>query len=50
MNLDGVNSNEWNKELLDKIFKFANIAGALTTLKVGAIDSLPSSEEIKKYY
>lgn len=50
MNLDGINKNEWNKELLDKIFKFANIAGALTTLKVGAIDSLPSSEEIKKYY
>lgn len=50
MNLDGINKNEWNKELLDKIFKFANIAGALTTLKVGAIDGLPSKEEIKKYY
>ena len=50
MNLDGINKNEWNKELLDKIFKFANIAGALTTLKVGAIDSLPSKEEINKYY
>ena len=50
MNLDGINKNEWNKELLDKTFNFANIAGALTTLKVGAIDSLPSSEEIKKYY
>lgn len=49
MNLDGINKNEWNKELLDKIFKFANIAGALTTLKIGAIDSLPSSEEIKNY-
>ncbi len=49
MNLDGINSNEWNKELLDKIFKFANISGALTTLKVGAIDSLPSKEEINKY-
>lgn len=48
MNLDGINKNEWNKELLDKIFKFANIAGALTTLKVGAIDGLPSKEEIKK--
>lgn len=48
MNLDGINKNEWNKELLDGIFKFANIAGALTTLKVGAIDGLPSKEEIKK--
>lgn len=49
MNLDGINKNEWNKELLDKTFKFANIAGALTTLKVGAIDGLPSKEEINKY-
>ena len=49
MNLDGINKNEWNKELLDKTFKFANIVGALTTLKVGAIDGLPSKEEIKKY-
>ncbi len=49
MNLDGINRNEWNKELLDKIFKFANISGALTTLKVGAIDGLPSNDEIKKY-
>ena len=49
MNLDGINKNEWNKELLDKTFKFANIAGALTTLKVGAIDGLPSKEEIKNY-
>lgn len=48
MNLDGIDKNEWNKELLDGIFKFANIAGALTTLKVGAIDGLPSKEEIKK--
>ena len=49
MNLDGIDKNEWNKELLDKTFKFANIAGALTTLKVGAIDGLPSKEEIKNY-
>ncbi len=45
--LDGINKLDWNKQLLDETFKFANIAGALTTLKIGAIDGLPSVDEIK---
>ena len=33
----------------EKILKESNIAGALTTLGRGAIDPIPTSEEVKKY-
>lgn len=48
-NLDNYSKKEWNKELLDKAFRFGNICGALNTLGKGAIDNLPTLEEIKKY-
>ena len=47
--MDYHKKEEWNKLLLDNIFKFANIAGALNTLSKGAIDNLPNLEEINKY-
>lgn len=49
VNIEKYKKEEWNKLLLDKIFKFANIAGALNTLSKGAIDNLPNLEEINKY-
>lgn len=44
--LDKHSQEEWNKENLISIFKFANVAGALNTLGKGAIDSLPSYEQV----
>lgn len=49
VNIEKYKKEEWNKLLLDNIFKFANIAGALNTLSKGAIDNLPNLEEINKY-
>ncbi len=40
--------NEWTKEVLDDAFLFANICGALNTLGKGAIDNLPTKEEVLK--
>lgn len=36
------------KDLYETV-RFANIVGALTTLKTGAIDALPTIEEVQKY-
>ena len=33
----------------EDILRRGNIAGALTTLKRGAIDAIPTSEELEKY-
>lgn len=49
VNLEKYKKEEWNKSLLDNIFKFANVAGALNTLNKGAIDNLPTLNEINKY-
>ena len=37
-------------EQIKRALTFANIAGGLTTQKMGAIDSAPSVEEIKEFY
>lgn len=47
--LDGLSKEQWTKEVLDEVFRFANICGALTTQSRGAIDALPSLEQIQKY-
>ncbi len=41
--------NEYKKQDLIDAMKFANISGALVATKLGAIDSLPTKEEILKY-
>ena len=47
--IDGYRLQELTKEQLDKIFRFANGVGALTTLKKGAIDALPTKEQTLKF-
>lgn len=42
--------DNWNPSFLNEVFYFANICGALSTLGYGAIDSLPTLDEINKYY
>ena len=41
-----LNKSEWTKEKLDNAFLFGNICGALNTLGKGAIDNLPTKEEV----
>lgn len=45
--LDALPKEEWTKDALDEVFAFANACGALTTRSRGAIDALPSLEEIR---
>lgn len=40
--------NEWTKEKLDEAFLFGNICGALNTLGKGAIDNLPTKDDVLK--
>lgn len=47
--LDQTGAKEFTFEDLDKAIKFGNIAGALNTTGRGAIDNLPSVEEINQY-
>lgn len=44
--LDGLPKAEWTGENLNRVFAFANVCGALTTRSRGAIDALPSLEEV----
>ena len=46
--IDGLTKNDWKKENLDYAFLFGNICGALNTLAKGAIDNLPTKEEVIK--
>lgn len=46
--IDGLTKNEWKKEKLDYAFLFGNISGALNTLGKGAIDNLPTKDEVIK--
>ena len=46
--IDGLTKEEWEKEKLDYAFLFGNICGALNTLGKGAIDNLPTKEEVLK--
>ena len=46
--IDSLTKDEWNKEKLDYAFLFGNICGALNTLGKGAIDNLPTKEDILK--
>lgn len=39
----------WTEDVLYKAFRFGNICGALNTLAKGAIDGLPSLQQIEKY-
>lgn len=45
-NISTLKKEEWTKDLLDKAFKFGNICGALNTLGKGAIDNLPTKDEV----
>ena len=45
--LDALPVGAWTKENLDRVFTFANACGALTTQARGAIDALPSLEEVR---
>ncbi len=44
--LDRLPQKEWTRESLNGVFAFANACGALTTQARGAIDALPSLEEV----
>jgi len=46
--LDCVQKEMWTQTLFDKVFRFANVCGALTTLGKGAIDALPTLDKIDK--
>lgn len=46
--IDGLTKEDWKKEKLDYAFLFGNICGALNTLGKGAIDNLPTKEEVLK--
>ncbi|MBQ9118034.1 MAG: carbohydrate kinase [Clostridia bacterium] len=46
--LVGVDRADWTAETLDSAFRFGNVCGALNTLGKGAIDHLPTIEEIEK--
>lgn len=46
--IDGLTKENWTKEKLDYAFSFGNICGALNTLGKGAIDNLPTKEEVLK--
>lgn len=46
--LDGTSPAQWTAEKLDEAFSYGNVAGALNTLGRGAIDHLPSREEIAR--
>ena len=48
-NLDGHNLFELDKEYLIKIFGFANVVGALTTLGKGAINPIPYKEDVLEF-
>lgn len=39
---------DWTKEVLDSALRFGNVCGALNTLGKGAIDCLPTKEEVEK--
>lgn len=47
--LDKVENKEFTFEDLDRAIKFGNISGALNTTGRGAIDNLPSLDQIKQY-
>ncbi len=42
----GLTKEKWTKEKLDYAFLFGNICGALNTLGKGAIDKLPTKDEV----
>ena len=44
--LDGVARENWTDEFLNGTFAFANVCGALNTLGRGAIDHLPTLEQV----
>lgn len=46
--IDGLTKDNWEKDKLDYAFSFGNICGALNTLGKGAIDNLPTKEEVLK--
>ena len=45
----GLSKAEWTDETLHTALKFGNVCGALNTLQRGAIDGLPTLEEVQKY-
>lgn len=47
--LDNRAQHEWTQEFLRDAFMFGNVCGALNTLGKGAIDHLPSIEEVINY-
>ncbi len=46
--LDGVARESWTEEFLNETFAFANVCGALNTLGRGAIDHLPTLEQVEQ--
>ena len=44
--IDGLSMNDFSKDKLDYAFRFGNVCGALNTLGKGAIDNLPTKEEV----
>lgn len=47
--LDGISPARWTAETLDKALAYGNVTGALNTLGHGAIDHLPSREDIARW-
>jgi fructokinase len=47
--LVNVKKSEWTGQVFDEALRFGNICGALNTLQKGAIDGLPTLDDIQKY-
>ena len=47
--LDGYQLKDLTNEYLDKVFRFANAVGGLTTLGKGAIDPIPYKEQVIEF-
>lgn len=47
--LDGTSPCDWTDETLSKALQYGNVCGALNTLGHGAIDNLPTREEIARW-
>ena len=47
--LDGTSPAQWTTDTLDKALAYGNVTGALNTLGHGAIDHLPSREDIARW-
>ncbi|MBO4939733.1 MAG: carbohydrate kinase [Clostridia bacterium] len=46
--LTKIDAQQWNDELLDQACRFGNVCGALNTTKRGAVDAIPTLEQVNQ--